>query len=142
MDIKQASFVLLVLLVSVSGVYEWARTDAVVGEQLSMGTMTAFSSSTLENNVSTVSLAVTNIITAISRTDLIGFIGALINLFVTTFEIFMRLMFGWIDLVAGIFDSVGLRELEVVFIGPIAIIELFALFYFLRDLVNTVRGVG
>jgi hypothetical protein len=141
-DIKQMSFLLLVLLVTVSGVYEWAQAQPVLANDLGVGSVGGFEASTLSGYLSDINISAGNAIETATRLDLLGFMGSLTTVFITTFSIFMKLMFGWADLVGGIFAAVGLGGIDVIFIAPLAIIQLFALFYFLRDLVNTVRGVA
>ncbi len=141
-DIKQMSFLLLVILVTVSGVYEWAQTQPVLGEDLGVGSIGGFESDTLTGYLNDLNSETSNALETAERADLVGFLLSLVGVFLAGFSIFMKLMFGWSLLVGAIFAAVGLEGLDVIFIGPLAIIQLFALFYFLRDLVNTVRGVG
>lgn len=143
-DIKQASFMLLVLLVSVSAIYEWAENEdinPVLSKQVGVGSLGDLNSTSLRSNVASVEISVENIIQTTESADILGFLNALVSLFISGFAIFMNILFGWIVLVEGIFASIGLGELSIIFIGPIAIIQLFGLFYFIRDLVNAVRGI-
>lgn len=141
-DIKQMSFVLLVLLVSVSGIYEWTQTDDVLRTELGVGVIGGFSSGTLQDDVNQLQVSSDNLITTVARVELWNWLGALQSFLGTIWDIFMKLMFGWMRIVSAIFDAVGLENLDIVFIAPLAVLQALGALYFLRDIVNTVRGVG
>lgn len=141
-DVKEMSFMLLIILVAISGTYEWARTDVVLGKELGMGEIGGFESATLLNDVNTFQISTSQFISSSAQLDIVGFVSSLIELFGTTWNIFSKLMFGWVGLVDGIFNSIGMAGLSVIFIGPIAVMQILGAFYFLRDIVNTLRGVG
>lgn len=142
MDMKQSAFVLLVILVAISGLYQWTQTDEILKQSTSLEEIGDFHSDTLVGNITSFQINFTQVITTSPLLDPFGFVGALLSLFGLVFNVFMKLVFGWMDLVDAIFSSMGLSELSVIFSAPLAIIQLFALLYFARDLVNTIRGVG
>lgn len=141
-DMKEMGFMLLVLLVSISGIYEWAQTDPALSANLGVGVIEGFESSTLQSDLNKLSSSATNIVTTNPVTELLNFITALQTFFGTVWDIFLKLVFGWGGLVRGIFSSIGMPDLAIVFIVPISVIQLIAAFYFLRDVVNTLRGAG
>lgn len=141
-DIKQMGFVLLVLLVSISGIYEWAASQPVLGEQLGVSGIGGFEADTLESRLLEFETAIEDSIETALRVDIFGFITSFIGMFSAMFDVFMKLMFGWQVLVDGIFASVGLESLSIIFVAPLTIIQMFTALYFLRDIINTIRGVG
>lgn len=141
-DIKQASFMMLILLVSISGVYEWAQTEPVFKDHLSFEQPSGFESDSLESEVGDITIAGEDLIETSERTDLLSYIGSLLTTFASSFGIVMKLLFGWSLLLNAIFTSIGLDFVSVIFIPPIAIIQLLGIFYFIRDIVNTIRGVN
>lgn len=142
MDIKQASFVMLILLISISGVYEWANSDETLGKHIQLGNISGLESSSLQKDVVDFKVVVDSVVATTVRLDLLGFISAMASLFKTNFGIFMKLLFGWTSLVDAIFSTTGLSNLSIIFISPVVVLQLLGLFYFLRDLTNTIRGVG
>lgn len=142
MDIKQSSFILLIILASVSGVFEFAQTNEVISEQTGISILSEFGITTVQQDIETIDLATENSITSIQRLDLVGILFGLVGLLITIFQIFMKLMFGWIDLIYGIFKSSDLESLSIVFIGPIGIVQLLGITYIIRDIAGTVRGVS
>ncbi len=140
-DLKEMSFILIILLVSVSAVYEWIQTDDDLNKQFGVSSPLDFRSGTLTATLNTFQLAVDNLIQSLLIADLIGFLASLQAFFTSAFQIFMKLMFGWTNIVDSIFDAMDLSSLRIIFTGPLVIIQILGSFYFLRDLVNTLRGV-
>lgn len=146
-DMKEMGFILLVLLVSVSGIYEWTKTDALLSTQLGVDTVEGFESASLKADLNVLGesaneLVTVNIISTNPITELLNFITALQIFFGTVWGIFLKLMFGWSGLVGAIFSSIGMSDLAIVFIVPVSVIQLIAALYFIRDIVNTLRGAG
>lgn len=141
-DMKEMGFMLLVLLVSVSGIYEWARTDPVLSTNLGVNVIEGFESTTLQNDLNNLSVSATNIVTTNPVTELLNFITALQTFLGTVWTIFLKLMFGWSEVITAIFAFMGLESISIIFIVPISIIQLIAALYFIRDIVNTLRGAG
>jgi len=133
---------LLILLVSISGIYEWAATQPVLARELGISGIEGFESSTLELDIDALQISSENIITTSPLTDISLFINSLLDLFGTMWSIFMRLMFGWQKLINAIFASLDLQSISTVFVVPISIIQILTALYFMRDIVNTIRGVG
>lgn len=140
-DIKQASFMFLIILVSISAVYEWAASEPVLRDQLGISEIEGFESASLLSDLDTFQISTDNLITTVEQTDILGLLPAMTSFFSSIINIFMRLAFGWSQLVTAIFDSIGVPGISIIFIGPIAVFQMLGAFYLLRDLVNTVRGV-
>lgn len=141
-DAKQASFVFLILLVSISSIYEWARTDEFLSEEVGTNVILGFETATLTQELRTMNLSANNIVSPTQQTDLFNFIGSLVAFYGSIFGIFMKFAFGWAGLIDAIFASVGLGNLSIVFMGPIFVFEIIAAYFVLKDLTNTVRGVS
>ena len=135
-------FVLLVILVSISGIYEWAGTDPALSRHLNFTQPSGFESDAIISDVEAIGFEASSEVETSERTDLVAYIGSLLASFAGAFGLIMRLLFGWILLIQAVFASMGLEFLAIVFIPPIAIIQLIGIVYFLRDIVNTIRGVG
>ncbi len=87
---KEMGFMLLVLLVSVSGIYEWTKTDALLSTELGVDTVEGFESASLQEDLNKLSVAALNTITTNPITELLNFIGALAALVGTVWEIFLK----------------------------------------------------
>ena len=144
-DFKEMSFMMFFLLVSVSAIYEWvndATVNPVLSRELGVSFIEEFESVTMRSQVLLLQVESTTLISNIATLNPLYILLSVTSFFGTIWVIFMKLMFGWADLLASIFSAVGMVELSVVFIAPLAVMQLFGAFYFIRDIVNTVRGVA
>lgn len=141
-DMKEMSFMLLVILVSISAIYEWAGTDEVLKKQPGLTHITGFEGGTFLSDVNRFQIGTNELITNAAQAEIVGLLSSLLRFFADIWGIVMRMMFGWIGIVYGIFNSVGIPNISLVFIAPLAVLELLGALYFFRDIVNTVRGVG
>lgn len=139
---KHMGFMLLVILVTISAVYTWAETEPTLRDSLGVGGTEDFGAGALQQDIDLLKFQTTHIITGNVLTDLLNLIPNLANFFYILWKIFTKIMFGWTGLLSAIFASIGMPMLSWIFIPPIAIIQIIAGFYFFRDIVNTIRGVG
>lgn len=133
---------MLILVVSISGVYEWAITDETLGAELGVGAIEGFESATLRGDLESLSIDSNHLVSTITLTEFHNPLTSLMSFFGSVWSIFMKLMFGWLGLIYAVLASMGMETLAVVFIPPLAVLQIIAALYFLRDIVNTVRGVG
>lgn len=144
-DFKEMSFMMFFLLVSVSAIYEWANDEAinpVLSRELGVDFIEEFESTTMRNQVLLLQVESTTLISNIVTLNPLYILLSVTSFFSTIWVIFMKLMFGWAALLDSIFSAIGLSELAIVFITPLAVLQLFGALYFIRDIVNTVRGVA
>ena len=144
-DFKEMSFMMFFLLISISAIYEWANDEElnpVLSRELGVDFIEEFESTTMRAQVSLLQVASTTLISNIVTLNPLYILLSVTSFFSTIWIIFMKLMFGWAALLGAIFDAIGMADLALVFITPLAVIQLFGALYFIRDIVNTVRGVG
>jgi len=142
MDLKEMSFGILIILVTINALYLWSLEQDPVKNYVSFTPVNDLNASSLSQDVKTLQISTDESISTALRLDLLGFIQNLAGAFSTVWQIVMKLAFGWLALTQGILDSVGLGSLALVFQVPLLIIQLIGAFYFVRDFINTVRGVG
>jgi hypothetical protein len=141
-DIKQASFMVLIILVSVSGVFEWAKTDEVLSQQPIISNPDELSYSELLAIILNINIPGENEVQTESTTDLwilnVPVIGEGLGIATLLYKMF----FGWNELLTGIFGYMGLAGLSLVFVVPLAIIELLGIFYLLSDIKRALPFIG
>ena len=99
-DIKQMSFMLLVLLVSVSALYETMLSEddsenyifPSVANDLGIATIEDFSSTSLVNDLNSFQIATNKIFTTNVLTEFSAFLNALSEIWGSVWGIFMKLM--------------------------------------------------
>lgn len=146
-EMKQMGFMLIILLVSVSAVYEFASSEDSSGNPvfpalstaLGISSISPLGSSTLQQQVSDVDIASGDDIETTVRENPLAFALGLLNTALSMFVIFLPLLFGWVALIDAIFVSIGIPGMSIVFIGPIAVIEILTIIYFLIDIVLAAR---
>jgi len=153
---KDASFALLIILVGISATYEWVSADPVLSGSTNFVPSSDFNVSNILNDVNALGFVAESDIETEERTDLLSYIGSLIGgaveaaegaaatagAFTAAFALAMKMVFGWALLINAIFTAMDIPSLSFIFIPPIAVIQLLGITYFIRDIVNTVRGVG
>lgn len=146
-EMKQMGFMLIILLVAVSGVYEFAKSEDAEGnpvfpalsQSLGIGQIDPLGSEALKQQVSDVDISSGDDIETTIRENPLAFALGLITTFLLMLVTFLPLLFAWVALVDAIFVSVGIPGMSIVFIGPIAVIELLTIIYFLIDVVLAAR---
>lgn len=146
---KEMAFGLLVLLVSINAMAEFAASDPALSQVSGLGVVHNLNSSSLQDALEGIETSNDNTIETGERTDLLGALSNLISSFGGQIDSFLglvalmfRLAFGWSVLLNAIFVSIGVPSLSIVFVGPIMLIEIICIFYLFRDLVSVIRGVG
>jgi len=140
MDMKEAAFALIIILVSVSSLAEWAKADALLSKHTTLSSIDDVNSSSIAGDLRGIELSTGNAIESASRANIVGFTTSFLSLFPAILGILYKVFFSWMGLLTVIFTGIGLAGLDVVFIVPIGIIELIAILYLLKDVVGMFWG--
>jgi len=141
-DFKEMSFTILVILVAISALYGWVSVQPVIGTAAAVSGVPGYDAGTLGADLNSFSIAANSMITTSPLTDVIGYLSILYKFFSSVWGIIMKLGFGWTALLQGVFAPLGLDSIALVFTAPLLIIQIIGVLYFIRDIVNTIRGVG
>jgi len=138
-NMKEAGFTLLVILVTVSAIYQWSENDPTLNEMINTDELDIYNSITLRNYVENIEIKTGEELTVQERTNPATFIVPLIAVGAQGLSFLLGLLFGWIGIVEAIFNSSGLAgegilNLAIIFIPPLVMIEILALIYFVIDL--------
>lgn len=143
--LKNTAYLLFILLASTSALFTWVRTDNDINVRLGFEPPSDITASSLDAAYDNFTLkeSDTNITTDTEKqTDFFAIIGSALNFFYEIWALLGGVVFGWYALFKGMFSAIGLEALADVFLAPLLAIQMVAVFYFLRDIANTLRGAG
>jgi hypothetical protein len=141
-DMKEMAFMYLIILVSINALVGFVEMDPVLKHNFGLKSIDDLNATSVLGSVSGVDIGTNSSIEPAQRTDLVSTMATMYNFFSIVIGFLFNLAFGYSTLLLSIFSPIGETGLAYVFIAPIAVIEVIAVLYILRDLVATIRGVG
>jgi len=139
-EIKEMGYMLLLLLVSISAMYEWAMTEPTIGPSLGVDSVEGYSGGDFASRAVTIQsdLVATETVELTAQTEPLALGAAAIATGVSLLGLMFSLLFGWTALVTAIFKSIGVESMALVITAPIGALQVFTIFYLIIDVVKAV----
>ena len=139
-EIKEMGYMLLLLLVSISAMYEWAMTEPTIGQSLGVDSVEGYSGDDFADKAVTIQsdLVATQAVELTVQTEPWALGMVAIGTGISLLGLMFSLLFGWTALVTAIFKSIGVESMALVITAPIGALQVFTIFYLIIDVVKAV----
>jgi len=138
--LKDVSFVVLLMLISVNAIFGFVISNTNYGSFISIDTDTEFSVNSISSALSSINFELGNIISSSEIGNFFGFGSATLALMGNfVFKLLPAMAFGWIPIIQSITEPLGLGGLGLALTGILLGLQAIAIFYVIIDIKNALR---